>query len=46
MLMDVLTASMSEYVGKEIEVQIADIDSIRWYPSRGEAMYAMRQREF
>lgn len=46
MLMDVLVASMSEYVGKEIEVQIADIYSIRWYETRGEALYAMRQREF
>jgi hypothetical protein len=45
-LMGVLVAAMSEYVGKEIEVQIADIDSIRWYETRGEAMYAMRQREF
>lgn len=46
MLMDVLIAGMSEYVGREIEVQIADIDSIRWYKTRGEALYAMRQREF
>lgn len=46
MLMDVLVAGMSEYVGKEIEVKIADIDSIRWYQTRGDALYAMRQREF
>ena len=45
-LMSVVVAGLQYHAGGGIQVQVADISSIRWYRTRGEAQHAMRLREF
>jgi hypothetical protein len=45
-LMSVVTAGVSFHAGKGVDVKAIDITSIRWYRTRGEALQAMRLKEF
>lgn len=45
-LMRVILAGLQHHAGKGIQVQVADITSIRWYRTRAEAKHAQRLREF
>jgi hypothetical protein len=45
-LMSVVAAGVSHHAGKDINPQAVEITSIRWYKTRGEALQAMRLREF
>lgn len=43
-LMGPLHAGLNEHADKDIELQVVDIYSIRWFKTRGEALQAMRLR--
>lgn len=45
-LLSVVTAGINHHAGKGVSIQVASITSIRWYKTRGEALQAMRLREF
>lgn len=46
MLMRPLHAGLNWHAGTTVRIHVVDITSIRWYKTRGEALQAMRLKEF
>ena len=45
-ILDVIRSGIDEQAGKDVPLTVVTVYSIRWYRTRGEALQAMRLREF